>query len=50
MWSGYRKMYLNVNNEKMLIEKRLEMVRLANDTNIKKADRFYNCSKNIIKK
>lgn len=32
MWSSYQEMYLNIDNEKMLIEKRLEMVRFANET------------------
>jgi transposase len=43
-------MYLNIDNEKMLIDKRLEMVRFANENSIKKAARFYSCSKNTIKK
>ena len=50
MWSSYQEMYLNIDNEKMLIDKRLEMVRFANETSIKKAARFYSCSKNTIKK
>ena len=50
MWSSYQEMYLNIDNEKMLIEKQLEMIRFANETSIKKAARFYSCSKNIIKK
>ena len=50
MWSSYQEMYLNIDNEKMLIEKRLEMVRFANETSIKKAARFYSCSKNTVKK
>ena len=36
MWSSYKEMYMNVDNEKMLIEKRLEMVRFANENGIKK--------------
>lgn len=50
MWSSYQEMYINTDNEKLLIEKRLEMVRFANEVWIKKAARFYNCSKNTIKK
>ena len=43
-------MYLNTDNEKLLIDKRLEMVRFANENGIKKAARFYSCSKSTIKK
>lgn len=50
MWSSYQEMYNNIDNEKLLIDKRLEMVRFANENNIKKAARFYSCSKNTIKK
>lgn len=50
MWSSYQELYFNVDNEKKLIEKRLEMVRFANETSIKVAARFYSCSKNTIKK
>ena len=50
MWSSYQELYLNIDNEKKLIEKRLEMVRFANENSIKKAARFYSCSKNTIKK
>lgn len=50
MWSSYQEMYMNIDNEKLLIDKRLEMVRFANDVGIKKTARFYNCSKNTIKK
>ena len=50
MWSSYQEMYMNIDNEKLLIEKRLEMVRFANDFGIKKAARFYNCTKNTIKR
>ncbi len=50
MWSSYQEMYKNVDNEKVLIEKRLEMVRFANKNGVKKAARFYSCSKNTIKK
>lgn len=50
MWSSYQELYLNIDNEKMLIDKRLEMVRFANENGIKVAARFYSCSKNTIKK
>ncbi len=50
MWSSYQEMYMNIDNEKVLIEKRLEMVRFANEVGIKKAARFYSCSKNTVKK
>ena len=50
MWSSYQEMYMNIDNEKLLIDKRLEMVRFANENGIKVAARFYSCSKNTIKK
>ena len=50
MWSSYQELYFNIDNEKKLIEKRLEMVRFANTSGIKSAARFYSCSKNTIKK
>lgn len=50
MWSSYQEMYMNIDNEKLLVNKRLEMVRFANEVGIKKAARFYDCSKNTIKK
>ncbi len=50
MWSSYQEMYLNTGNEKFLIDKRLEMVRFANEESIKKAAKRYSCSKNTIKK
>lgn len=31
MWSSYQELYLNVNNEKKLVDKRLEMIRFANE-------------------
>lgn len=40
MWSSYQEMYRNIDNEKMLIDKRLEMVRFANDNGIKKHPDF----------
>ena len=50
MFSSYQELYNNIDNEKMLIDKRLEMVRFANENGIKVAARFYSCSKNTIKK
>lgn len=50
MWTTYKEMYDNIDNEKKLIEKRLEMVRFANEYGIKAAARVYSCSKNTIKK
>lgn len=50
MWSSYQEMYMSIDNEKMLINKRLEMVRFAGKNGIKRAARFYSCSKNTIKK
>lgn len=50
MWTSYQEMYMNIDNEKLLIDKRLEMVRFANEIGIKKAANFYSCSKNTIKK
>ena len=35
MWSSYQEMYMNIDNERLLIEKRLEMVRFANENGIK---------------
>ena len=50
MWNSYQEMYKSINNEKMLIDKRLEMVRFANEIGIKKTAKRYSCSKNTIKK
>ena len=50
MWSSYQEMYLNTKNEKLIIDKRLEMVRSAHEIGIKPTARFYRCSKNVIKK
>ena len=50
MWSSYQEMYLNTKNEKLIMDKRLEMVIFARENGIKPASRFYNCSKNVIKK
>ena len=43
-------MYDSIDNEKILINKRLELVRFANENGIKVAARFYSCSKKNIKK
>lgn len=40
MWSSYQEMYMNIDNEKLLIDKRLEMVRFANENGIKKQLNF----------
>lgn len=50
MFCSYKDMYDSIDNEKVLMDKRLEMVRYANDNGIKVAARFYKCSKNTIKK
>lgn len=50
MWSSYQEMYLNTTNEKLIIDKRLEMVRSAHKNGIKPTARFYRCSKNVVKK
>ena len=50
MFFSYKDMYDSIDNEKVLMDKRLEMVRYANDNGIKVAARFYKCSKNTIKK
>lgn len=50
MWSSYKEMYLNTRNEKLIIDKRYEMVRSAHDIGIKPTARLYKCSKNVIKK
>ena len=50
MWSSYQEMYLNTKNEKLIIDKRLEMVRSAHEIGIKPTARLYRCSKNVIKK
>ncbi len=50
MFCSYNDMYNSIDNEKVLMDKRLELVRYANDFGIKVAARFYKCSKNTIKK
>ena len=50
MFCCYKDMYDSIDNEKVLMDKRLEMVRYANDNGVKVAARFYKCSKNTIKK
>jgi len=50
MWSSYKEMYLNTRNEKLIIDKRYEIVRSAHDIGIKPTARLYRCSKNVVKK
>ena len=50
MWSSYSDVYFHTNDEKVLIDKRLELIRFANEEGIKAAARFYKCSKNTVKK
>lgn len=50
MWSSYQEMYLNTKNEKLIMDKRLEMIRSAHDIGIKPTARLFNCSKNVVKK
>ena len=50
MFSSYKDMYDYIDNEKTLIDKRLELVRYANDNGIKTTSEFYKCSKNTVKK
>ena len=50
MFTSYKEMYDSIDNEKILMDKRLELVRYANEFGIKVAARFYSCSKNTIKK
>ncbi len=50
MFGSYQEMYMNIDNLDLLINKRLEMVRFASENGYKVATRFYNCSKNTIKK
>ena len=50
MFCSYKDMYDSIDNEKVLMDKRLELVRYANDNGVKVAARFYKCSKNTIKK
>ena len=40
MWSSYQEMYLNTKNEKLIIDKRLEMVRFAHEIGIKPTARI----------
>ena len=50
MFLSYKEMYDNIDNEELIIDKRLEMVRYSNDYGIKSATRFYQCSKTTVKK
>ena len=48
--ASYQELYLNSDNKDYIVTKRLEMVRFAMDKNYKAAARFFNCSKNTVKK
>ena len=50
MWTSYKELYESIDNEKVLVDKRLDLVRYASENGIKVAARFYSCSKNTIKK
>ena len=50
MFCSYQEMYMGIDDEKLLIDKRLEMVRYSYENGYKIAARFYKCSKNTIKK
>lgn len=50
MFTSYKDMYDSIDDEKKLMDRRLELVRYANDNGIKIAARFYKCSKNTVKK
>lgn len=50
MFTSYKDMHNSIDDEKKLMDKRLELVRYANDNGIKIAARFYKCSKNTVKK
>lgn len=50
MFFSYQEMYMNIDNEDLLIDKRLEMVRFACDNGIRKATKVYDCARNTIKK
>ena len=50
MFTSYQEMYLNSNSVEFIVQKRLDMVRYACENGVKQAARFYNCSKNTIKK
>ena len=50
MFTSYQEMYMNTDNMDFIVGKRLEIVRYAFDHGIKASARFYNCSKNTIRK
>lgn len=50
MWSSYQEMYLNTKNEKLIVDKRLEMVRSAHEIGIKPTARLYKCTRHVVKK
>ncbi len=43
-------MYLNTKNEKIIIDKRLEIVRPTHEIGIKPTARLYKCTKKVVKK
>ena len=49
MFTSYKDMSDSIDDEKKLMDKRLELVRFSNDNGIKTAARFYKCSKNTVK-
>jgi len=50
MFASYQEMYMNTDNMDFIVGKRLEMVRYALDNGIKATTKFYECSKNTVKK
>ena len=50
MFTSYKDMYDSIDNEKILIDKRLQLVHYANDYGIRQAAKFYHCSRNTIRK
>ena len=50
MFGSYQEMYLNADSITYVVNKRLEMVRYASVEGFKVTARFYNCSKNTVKK
>ena len=46
----YQEMYLNSNSKEFIIEKRLELVRYAQEIGIKKTAKMFCCSKNTVKR
>lgn len=50
MFTSYQELYMNSDNMDYIVSKRLEMIRYTTENGIKKAAKFYSCSKNTIKK